>query len=79
MAFEATSEVWAARKAVLMDTIADDAARLLYYSRKDDEELRPEMIEAMLRAKVVTVDEMVEQFRRKLTEYLGDAGVSLPA
>lgn len=43
---------------------------LLYYDRKNDEELTTKQIEDAFRRKAVTVDEVVKEFEDKLLEYI---------
>jgi hypothetical protein len=54
------------RKAIA-DTIDTDVAKLLYYDRKEDEELPQGVIEGCLRDGTVTMADMVGWFTRALT------------
>jgi hypothetical protein len=58
------------RKAHILGVIEDLVGDLLYYDRKEDEELRRGEIEKAIQEGVVTVDEMVHQFRYYLEEAL---------
>jgi len=51
---------------IILDTVSDLAADLLYYDRKDDEELPRGAIEAAVARGEITVDEIVEHFRAQL-------------
>lgn len=49
-------------------TVEDLVADLLYYDRKEDENLPVGAIDAAIKAGIVTVDKMVEIFRSGLIE-----------
>lgn len=50
------------RRETLQNTIDDHVSNLLYYDRKEDEDLPMGTIEEMVEKKEVTVDEMIEWF-----------------
>ena len=52
--------------------IEDAVADLLYYDRKNDEDLPLEELERMLREKEVTLEDMADIFRRELLKHKGD-------
>lgn len=54
------------KKEILADTVADLVGQLLYYDRKEDEELPRGAIEAMIDKGVVTREEIVELFKVEL-------------
>lgn len=60
------------RREVIMLTVSDLVADFLWYDRKEDEELPRGEIEDAITAGEVTVDEVVEEFRAKLVERLGE-------
>jgi hypothetical protein len=53
-------------------TIEDSVANLLYYDRKEDEDLPRGAIEQLVRDGHLSIDNMVEWFRRDLTRSLND-------
>ncbi len=57
----------------LQNTIDTLVSKLLYYDRKEDEDLPPGEIELMLERGDVTVNEIVERFRSELVSYLSGA------
>lgn len=59
------------RRDLILATIDDAVSELLYYGRKEDEELPCGDIEAALAAREISVDEMVEAFRAALMKGLG--------
>lgn len=50
----------------LKDLISDAISDLLYYDRKEDDELRPGEIEQLVKAGHISEDEILECFRRAL-------------
>jgi len=52
------------------DTISDLVSDFLYYDRKTDEELPLNKVEELIRSKTLTVDEMVNCFKKHLTSQL---------
>ncbi len=57
------------RRDTLQNTIDDHVSKLLYYDRKEDEELKMGDIEKMVANKEVTVDEMIEWFAEPLRRH----------
>jgi hypothetical protein len=57
-------------KSSILDTVDDSVSNLLYYDRKDDEELPRGAINDAVRDRVVTVEEMVAQFEVSLRQGL---------
>jgi hypothetical protein len=55
---------------LIKDTISDAVGNLLYYHRKEDSELPVGCIDQAVRDGVITIDEMVEEFRYELTKGL---------
>ena len=53
-------------KRLILNAAQDLARDLIFYDRKEDEELRPGTVEAAVRSGVVSVDEIVEVFKIKL-------------
>jgi hypothetical protein len=58
------------RRDLILGCIGDAVSDLLYYDRKDDEELPRGEIEAAIEAKELTIDDMVDRFRAVLQEGL---------
>ena len=56
--------------AFIKDKIADLVADLLYYDRKEDEACPVGMIDRLVAAGAVTVEEMAAEFARRLREGL---------
>jgi len=52
-------------KQLIKDTITDMVSNLLYYNRKDDEELEVGDIEKAIKDGVITVDEICELFKNE--------------
>lgn len=61
-----TREELLEKKKLLLDCIPDTISEFLYYDRKDDNELSPSDVEELLSSGVITVDEIVEGFRKAL-------------
>jgi hypothetical protein len=55
------------RKEKILDTIGDSVSDLLYYDRKEDEELPLGAIQEAIREQEITLDEMVAHFKEELT------------
>ena len=54
----------------ILATVKDLCANFLYYDRKEDEDLSAEDLEDAVKNGIVTIDEMVEEFRKQLEEHL---------
>lgn len=57
-------------KETIINTIKDLCADFLYYDRKEDEDLSADDLEEAVKNGTVTIDEMVETFRRNLENTL---------
>ena len=57
-------------KEIILSTITDLSSNFLYYDRKEDEDLSSEDIEDAVENGIITIDEMVEEFRRNLEDTL---------
>ncbi len=57
-------------KQLILITVEDVVSNFLYYDRKEDEELGRGAIEKAVKRNVITVDEIVEQFKKSLIEGL---------
>lgn len=55
-----------ALKSSILACVEDSVSDLLYYKRKEDDVLFPGVIEEEIKAGNITVDEIVEQFRKSL-------------
>ncbi len=53
-------------KKTILDTISDLCSSFLYYDRKDDEELTMEQLNEAVKSGEITIDEMVDEFRKHL-------------
>lgn len=53
-------------KQTILNTISDLASDFLYYNRKEDEDLSMEDLKNAVDNGVITVDEMVAEFRKHL-------------
>lgn len=54
------------RRETILDTVDDLVSNFLYYSRKEDEDLRVGQINEAVTAGEITEDEIVEAFRKHL-------------
>lgn len=59
-----------ARRELIMASVSDAVADLIYYNRKEDEELPLGAIEDAIADKEITVDEIVSAFRAALEKGL---------
>ena len=50
----------------ILNTIEATCSKFLYYDRKNDEDLRPNDIQLSIAANEITVDEIVEEFRKHI-------------
>jgi len=57
-------------KQLILDTIEDMVSNLLYYDRKEDEDLPVDAIEGALAAGEITITEMADHFRWLLEQAL---------
>lgn len=57
-------------KETIINTIKDLCADFLYYDRKEDEDLSADDLEEAVKNGTVTIDEMVETFRKQLEDTL---------
>lgn len=55
-------------KNLILGTIGDLVSNFLYYDRKEDEELPKGKIDEAVKNGTITIDEMVEKFRKELTD-----------
>lgn len=53
-------------KKLILATISDLCSNFLYYDRKDDEDLTMEQLNEAVASGEITIDEMVDAFRRHL-------------
>jgi predicted RNA-binding protein associated with RNAse of E/G family len=58
-------------KLQILDTISDLCTDFLYYDRKEDENLPVGEIERAVKSGEITVEEMVEAFRKELQRSFG--------
>ena len=63
------------KKSLVLDTIDDIIGDLVYYDRKEDEELGTGEIEEMLVNGDLTVQEMVDHFSLKLNDAFVDLDI----
>jgi len=57
-------------KESIIATVKDLCACFLYYDRKEDDDLSAEDLEDAVKNGIVTIDEIVEEFRKQLKEHL---------
>jgi len=57
-------------KNYILATVQDLCANFLYYDRKEDDDLSAEDLEDAVKKGIVTIDEMVEEFRNQLEKHL---------
>lgn len=50
----------------ILNTISDLAAKFLYYDRKEDETLSVDLLNEAVKSGIITIDEMVAEFRKQL-------------
>jgi len=62
-------------KQLILDTISDLCASFLYYDRKEDEELSAKDIYESVKSGEVTIDEMVDAFRKHLEDTINNYSV----
>lgn len=60
------------RRGLILTSVADLVSNLLYYDRKEDEELEVGAIEEAIKAGEVTVEEIVAVFSSELRDGLKD-------
>lgn len=53
-------------KEIIINTITDLCSNFLYYDRKEDGQLSVEQLNKAVKDGVITVDEMVAEFRKHL-------------
>lgn len=58
------------RKQIILDTISDGVGRLMYYDRKEDDELPRGAIEEAVAKGEITLKEMVAEFTNELRNNL---------
>ena len=59
------------RREKVLNTVDDLVSKFLYYDRKEDEDISPDLIKEMFNKQEVIVDEVVEKFRSCLCRGLG--------
>lgn len=65
-------------KWTILDKINDLCSDFLYYDRKGDEELSREQLDNAVESGVITVDEMVAEFRKHLESAYGKSEIIIP-
>lgn len=53
-------------KQIIINTITDLCSNFLYYDRKEDRQLSAKQLNKAVKDRVITVDEMVAEFRKHL-------------
>lgn len=66
-----TDEEVLAKRKIIRDRLSDLMEKFLYYDRKDDDELRPGVIEGMIGAGLLTVEELSDWTAEALRKGLG--------
>ncbi len=59
------------RREIILNTVDDLVSDFLFYDRKEDEELSADDLDDAIDQAEITVDEIVDLFRAKLTAGLG--------
>ncbi len=62
-------------KQLILDTISDLCASFLYYDRKEDEELSAKDIYESVKSGEITIDEMVDAFRKHIEDTINNYSV----
>lgn len=62
----------ATRRDTIIATVGDLVGELLFYGRKEDDDLPMGAIEDAIRVEEITVDEIAAEFRAELVDGLGD-------
>ncbi len=57
-------------KRVILDTVSDLTVDFLYYDRREDEDLHVGQIEEAIINGEITIEEILEEFRKQLTANL---------
>ena len=57
---------------LILNKVKDLCSDFLYYDRKEDEDLSPEQLRAVVASGEVSVDDMVQQFRECLEASLSE-------
>lgn len=57
-------------KELILDKITDLCSNFLYYDRKEDEELSAKQLIESVKSGDITIDEMVNEFRKNLENSL---------
>lgn len=55
---------------IIFDTVTDMVSKFLYYDRKEDDELPVGAIDQAIKDGVITVNEIVDEFRNQLNKGL---------
>lgn len=56
------------RRKHILDEVSDVVGRFVYYDRKEDDELPRGSIEDAIKSGEITLDEIVEEFRKELAK-----------
>jgi hypothetical protein len=59
------------KRKVILNTIANLVQNFLYYDRKDDENLKENDIVQAIDDKIISIDEIVDTFRKEILNYFG--------
>lgn len=59
-------------KQLILDVISDLCSDFLYYDRKEDEQLSDERLNDAVKNGDITIDEMVDAFRKHLEDTFND-------
>ena len=57
-------------KEIILSTVRDLCSCFLYYDRKEDEDLSAEELKEAVKNGTITIDEIVEEFRKQLENTL---------
>lgn len=59
------------KQVLVLNTIRDSVRDLMFYDRKDDEELPKGMIEDMVKRGEITLDDMAQVFKEEMEIFIG--------
>jgi predicted RNA-binding protein associated with RNAse of E/G family len=60
-------------KQTILDTISDLCIDFLFYDRKEDEQLSSDQLEEAVKSGEITIDDMVNEFRKHIEEAFKDS------
>ena len=58
------------RRKLILETISDSVIDIIHYNRKEDEELRLGEIQQAIKNNEITVEEIVDEFRKEFIKWI---------